>query len=289
MTGGDVPLPILRRVDQLREATLPWRRTGETIGLVPTMGALHAGHMALVGRATADCDHAIATIFVNPKQFDRKEDLTRYPRDEARDARLLADNRCDLLFAPEVEEMYPRGFAATVGITGVSDVLEGLYRPGHFDGVTTVVCKLLLQALPDRAYFGEKDYQQLTVVKQMVRDLDIPVDIVPVATVREPDGLALASRNVHLTLPQREVAPLLYRVMTEIAEELSDGQTPAGLLLPEGQQRLGSAGFTKIDYLALHAADNLEPLQRVDRPARLFAAAWLGKTRLIDNIAVDPR
>ncbi len=287
--SGRATLPILRHVAELRAASRPWRRAGETVGLVPTMGALHAGHLALVERATRDCDHTVATIFVNPKQFDRKEDLSRYPRDEGRDARLLAEHACELLFAPDVAEIYPEGFASTVSVTGVSDVLEGLYRPGHFDGVTTVVCKLLLQALPDRAYFGEKDYQQLTVVKRMVRDLDIPVEIVPVPTVREADGLALSSRNVHLTAEQRAVAPLLYQVMREIGDELSDGQTPAGLLLPEGQMRLGSAGFTKIDYLALHAADDLTPLTRVDRPARLLAAAWLGQTRLIDNIAVDPR
>lgn len=289
MSAPVASLPVLRRVEELRSATRPWRRVGESIGLVPTMGALHAGHLALLHRAIADCDHAVATIFVNPKQFDRKEDLSRYPRDEGRDAKLLAEHRCDLLFAPQVEDMYPPGFASTVAVTGVSDVLEGLYRPGHFNGVTTVVCKLLLQSLPDRAYFGEKDYQQLTVVRQMVRDLDIPVEIVPVETVREPDGLALSSRNVNLTPSQRAVAPLLHRVMTEIAEELADGQTPASLLLPEAQQRLGSAGFTKIDYLALHAADDLTSLRQVDRPARLFAAAWLGKTRLIDNIAVERR
>jgi pantoate--beta-alanine ligase len=282
-------LRIVRSVADLRAATQPWRRAGETIGLVPTMGALHAGHLALVGRAVAECDRAVATIFVNPKQFDRKEDLKAYPRSEERDASLLAENGCQLLFAPDVEEMYPDRFSSSVAVTGVSEVLDGVHRPGHFTGVTTVVCKLLLQALPDRAYFGEKDFQQLTVVKRMVRDLDIPAEIVPVPTVREADGLALSSRNVHLTPEQRRVAPLLHRVMREIAEELADGEIPASLLIPEGQMRLGSAGFTKIDYLALHAADDLAPLERVDRPARLFAAAWLGTTRLIDNIAVEPR
>jgi pantoate--beta-alanine ligase len=288
MSGG-LPLPVARTVAELRAATRPWRKAGESVGLVPTMGALHAGHLALVGRATAECDRAVATIFVNPKQFDRKEDLKAYPRGEGRDAGLLAEHACDLLFAPDAEEMYPEGFSSSVAVTGVSEVLDGVYRPGHFTGVTTVVCKLLLQALPDRAYFGEKDFQQLTVVKRMVRDLDIPVEIVPVPTVREADGLALSSRNVHLTPEQRAVAPLLHRVMQEIAAELADGQTPAGLLIPEGQMRLGGAGFTKIDYLALHAADDLAPLARVDRPARLFAAAWLGTTRLIDNVPVEPK
>ncbi len=282
-------LPIVRTVSALRQATQPWRRAGETIGLVPTMGALHAGHLALVERSVRECARSVATIFVNPKQFDRQEDLKKYPRGEARDARLLAENACNLLFAPDVEEMYPAGFSSSVAVTGVSDVLDGVHRPGHFTGVTTVVCKLLLQALPDRAYFGEKDFQQLTVVKRMARDLDIPVEIVPVPTVREADGLALSSRNVHLTPEQRAVAPLLHRVMQEIAAELADGETPASLLIPEGQMRLGTAGFTKIDYLALHAADDLAPLARVDRPARLFAAAWLGTTRLIDNIPVQPR
>jgi pantoate--beta-alanine ligase len=279
-------LQTVRTVAALREATLPWRRANQTIGVVPTMGALHAGHLALVGRSTAECDRTVATVFVNPKQFDRQEDLKKYPRGEARDAQLLDENGCDLLFAPDVEEMYPAGFATTVGVEGVSQVLDGLHRPGHFTGVTTVVCKLLLQTLADRAYFGEKDYQQLTVVRRMVADLNLPTGIVPVETVRESDGLALSSRNVHLTAEQRAVAPLLHRVMREIAAELADGETPAALLLPEGQMRLGSAGFTKIDYLELRSAEDLTPLERADRPARIFAAAWLGTTRLIDNIAV---
>jgi len=279
-------LPIVRDTAALRRALGVWRAAGESVGLIPTMGGLHEGHLTLIRRAKAECARAVATIFVNPRQFDRKEDLESYPRDEARDAAALTAVGCDLLFAPPVEEMYPPGFAAKVSVAGLTEVLDGLHRPGHFDGVATVVCKLLLQALPDRAYFGEKDFQQLTVVTRMVRDLELPVVIRPVETVRESDGLAMASRNWHLTVEQRRRAPLLSKVLMETAHALAGGRAAAAPLLMEARLRLGRGGFTKVDYVELRAADDLAALERADRPARVLGAAWLGATRLIDNVAV---
>ncbi len=286
------PLPIVRSIADLRQAVRAWRNQGETVGLVPTMGALHDGHLALVTAAKQACDRAVATIFVNPKQFDRKDDLESYPRTEAQDSALLAERHCDLLFAPPGSEIYPPDFATTVSVSvaSLTDSLDALHRPGHFDGVTTVVSKLLMQSLPDKAFFGEKDYQQLSIVMRMVVDLNIPVEIVPVGTVRQADGLALASRNAHLTPAQRKVAPLLFATMQSIATRLAqDPSQPAEPLLAEGRHRLGQGGFAKVDYLDLRAADDLSALSHASRPARVFAAAWLGDTRLIDNIPVESR
>ncbi len=280
------PLPSVERVAELRQVVARWRKAGETVGLVPTMGSLHEGHLELVRRAKAENSRAIATIFVNPKQFDRKEDLESYPRDEGRDAALLAGQNCDLLFAPALEEVYPPGFLTSVAVASLTACLDGLHRPGHFDGVTTVVAKLLLQSLPDAAYFGEKDFQQLVIVSRMVRDLDIPVRIVPVPTVREADGLAMSSRNLHLSPRQRAVAPLLAKVLRETAAALADGRTEAAPLLAEALLRLGRGGFDKVDYVELRATEDLAALERAERPARIFAAAWLGTTRLIDNLPV---
>lgn len=279
-------METVRTVAELRRSVGDFRRNGERIGLVPTMGALHEGHLALVHAARASCQRTVATLFVNPKQFDRPDDLQRYPRTEADDAAALAAEGCDLLFAPPVEEMYPPGFATSVSVGGVTEPLEGTYRPGHFGGVATVVSKLLLQALPDDAFFGEKDYQQLQTIRRMVRDLDIPVAIRGVPTVREGDGLALSSRNRQLDADQRRIAPVLYEVLREAAEQLADGTTAAGPVLESGIARLKQAGFEPVDYLALADAETLQPLQRADRPARLLAAAWLGTVRLIDNVPV---
>jgi len=279
-------LPIARTVAELRAALAPLRAKGG-IGLVPTMGGLHEGHLTLVRRAKALCGQAVATIFVNPRQFDRKEDLERYPRDEAGDAKLLTSAGCDLLFAPALEAVYPPGFASKVSISGLTDCLDGLHRPGHFDGVSTVVTKLLLQSLPDAAFFGEKDFQQLLVVRRLVRDLDIPVTVHAVATVREPDGLALSSRNRRLSAVQRGIAPLLAHILFATAARLAAGE-PAPTLLAEARRELGRSGFTKVDYLELRAAEDLAELNRVDRPARLLAAAWLGTTRLVDNVPLAP-
>ncbi len=279
---------IVRTVAALRERVGEWRAQSLRVGLVPTMGALHDGHLALVTAAKQACDRAVATIFVNPKQFDRKDDLESYPRTEAEDALLLAEKKADLLFAPPASEVYPAGFSTNVSVSALADCLDGVHRPGHFDGVTTVVNKLLMQALPDKAFFGEKDYQQLSIVKRMVIDLDIPVEIVPVATVRQADGLALSSRNKHLTAAQRKAAPLLYAALREIADRLGEQpQRPAEPLLAAGRHRLAQGGFAKVDYLELRAAEDLAPLVSATRPARVFGAAWLGDTRIIDNLAVE--
>lgn len=279
-------LATVRSVADLRAALAPWRCRGLSIGLVPTMGGLHAGHLALVDRAHAACDRVVATLFVNPMQFDRPDDLAAYPRTEATDAASFAEHGVDLLFAPPADEMYPNGFATTVSVARLTDCLCGIARPGHFEGVATVVCKLLLQSMPTAAFFGEKDYQQLQVIRRMVADLDIPVTVEGVATVREADGLALSSRNFNLSAEQRAVAPLLNQVLRECAAALADGGTEAGAVLEAGRRRLLEGGFARVDYLDLRAADGLAALARADRPARIFGAAWLGPTRLIDNVAV---
>lgn len=278
-------LPIVRRTEDLRAAIASWRQAGQQVGLVPTMGALHDGHMALVRQAKADCDRVVVSLFVNPRQFDAAADLQRYPRDMAGDSALLAAAGVDLLFAPETSEMYPEGFATTVSVAGLTDCLCAKARPGHMAGVATVVTKLLLQAWPDAAYFGEKDYQQLLVVRRLARDLCLPVRIVAVPVVREADGLALSSRNVFLTPEQRRQAPALYRVLQTVAGRLIAGGDTAKELA-WARNALLSAGFDKVDYVDLRRGDTLAPLAYAEPPARLFAAAWLGQTRLIDNVPV---
>jgi pantoate--beta-alanine ligase len=248
------------------------------------MGALHEGHISLVQAARAACRRTIATIFVNPKQFGPREDFSRYPRQEESDRAMLAAAGCDLLFAPPLSEMYPEGFSTTVSLAGITDRWEGEARPGHFAGVATVVTKLLLQAMADKAFFGEKDYQQLQCVKRMARDLDIPCEIVGCATVREADGLAMSSRNVYLTPTERKAAPALHRAITALAAAARDGQDIAAATEAEKSSLLG-AGFSAIDYLAVVDAETLAPLAKLDRPGRVLAAARLGAVRLIDNVA----
>jgi pantoate--beta-alanine ligase len=281
-------LQIVRTVADLRRQVATIRTRGESVALVPTMGALHDGHLELIRHARRRCTHVVASLFVNPKQFDRPDDLAAYPRDEAGDREHLAANGCDLLFAPGVEQMYPQGFATSVNVAQVTEPLEGAHRPGHFAGVATVVTKLLLQCLPDVAAFGEKDYQQLITIKRLVRDLDIPVEIDGVPTVREADGLALSSRNRRLSADARARAPEIYAVLCDSAEALSAGRGSASTILAKGRARLGRAGFEAIDYLDLRAADDLTQLEQADRPARLLVAAWLDGVRLIDNVPVDP-
>jgi pantoate--beta-alanine ligase len=283
MAIGDIA--VARTVAGLRQAVGGWRAKGERVGLVPTMGALHRGHLALVEAARRQCERVVASLFVNPKQFGPREDFAAYPRDEAADLAKFREAGVDLVFAPSVEEMYPPGFASNIRIAGVSEALEGAHRPGHFDGVATVVAKLLLQCLPDAAFFGEKDYQQLMVVRHLVRDLDIPVRIEGVATVREPDGLALSSRNVYLSPEGRRVAPRLHQVMTDTAAALRERPDSVASALAAGISALEGVGFVT-DYLELRDAADLSPMITLDRPARLLAAARLGRTRLIDNIAV---
>ena len=230
----------------------------------------------------------IVTLFVNPKQFNNPDDLKAYPRTEAEDAAQLERGGVDLLYAPESREIYPDGFATTVSVSGVSEGLCGAFRPGHFDGVATVVAKLLLQTQADKAFFGEKDYQQLAVIKRLVADLDIPVEIVPVPTVREPDGLALSSRNVRLSPKGRSIAPAMAKALTEAAHAIVRGE-PSETVLSGARQMLLDAGFESVEYFELRDAQTLAPVTSADRPARLLAAAWLDGVRLIDNVAVGLR
>lgn len=281
-----MPLEIVRTVSELRARVAAWRRAGDRLALVPTMGALHAGHLALVEEGRRRADRVIATIFVNPKQFGAGEDLDRYPRQEAADAAALDGVGCDLLFAPGVAEMYPKGFATAVSVAGVTDDLDGAARPGHFDGVATVVAKLLNQAQADVAIFGEKDYQQLLTIRRLARDLDIPTQIVGHPTVREADGLARSSRNAYLSADERTRAVELPRAMQAAADALIAGGDVAATL-EAATQRLLSAGFAAVDYVELRDAETLAPIDRLDRPARLLAAARIGGTRLIDNVAVN--
>jgi pantoate--beta-alanine ligase len=275
-------LKVIRQVADLRTAIAGWRRAEESIGLVPTMGALHEGHLTLVRRAKADSRRVVATIFVNPAQFGPSEDLTAYPRDEAGDRALLQGIGTDLLFAPTAEEMYPPGFATTVTVAGLTEHLCGPHRPGHFAGVATVVTKLLAQSLPTRAYFGEKDLQQLQVIRHLVRDLDLPVEIVGVPTVREADGLALSSRNRHLSEAERQRAAVLPALLRNAALRLRDGRE-ASPEIAAIEQGLKDNGFGPIDYVTLADEETLVPLRRAVPPCRLFAAVRLGRTRLIDN------
>ena len=280
-------LPIFRTVAALRAETAKFRGQGLRIALVPTMGALHDGHLTLVREARRKADRVLVSIFVNPTQFGPNEDFAAYPRQEAADAEKLEGAGADGVFAPTVEEMYPAGFATTVSVAGLTERLEGPVRPGHFAGVATVVSKLLIMAAPDVALFGEKDYQQLQVIKRMARDLDLPVAIEGVATVREADGLAMSSRNAYLGPDERAVAPTLHRVMRKCLAELQAGAA-AETCLKAGIEAVVAAGFAAVDYLELVGAEDLAPLVRLDRPARLVVAARLGKTRLIDNIAALP-
>ncbi|EIM76098.1 pantoate--beta-alanine ligase [Nitratireductor aquibiodomus RA22] len=278
---------ILRTVAELRERVRTWRRAGERVAVVPTMGALHEGHLSLVEAAKARAERVIVTLFVNPRQFNNASDLAAYPRTEADDAAKLAPLAVDVLYAPAVEEMYGSGFSTTVSVTGVSDGLCGAHRPGHFDGVATVVSKLLLQSEADIACFGEKDFQQLLVVRRLAADLNIPVEIVGCPTVREADNLALSSRNMRLTTAQRRIAPTIADVLLKSAAHLATGGDAASVL-EAARKALQKAGFDRVEYFELRDAESLEPLQHADRPARLLAAAWLGETRLIDNVPVVP-
>ena len=277
---------IIRNRAALRDRVAGWKRAGEVVGVVPTMGALHEGHLSLV-EAAQSCDRVIVTIFVNPRQFNNPADLENYPRTEQEDARKLARFRVDALYVPGPEDIYPAGFATTVSVAGVTDILCGAHRAGHFDGVATVVTKLFTQTGADRAYFGEKDYQQLQVVRRLAADLDLGVEVVGCPTIREEDGLAMSSRNLLLSDRARVKAPVLNETMEEMAKGLRAGERVADLR-PAAEQRLLAAGFTEVEYLDVRAAEGLRALERLEAgvPARLLAAAWLAGVRLIDNIAV---
>jgi pantoate--beta-alanine ligase len=280
------PLPTVRSVADLRASVRGWREAGLRVALVPTMGFLHEGHLSLVRLGKAKADRVVASLFVNPTQFAPSEDFDAYPRDEPRDAALLASAGCDLLYAPSVAEMYPDGFDTTVSVKRVSGPMDGEARPIHFAGVATIVAKLLIQAAPDIAIFGEKDFQQLLVIKRMARDLDLPVEIVGAPTVREPDGLALSSRNVYLTAGERAVAPRLHAALKTAAAALQDGMDVQAVEA-RGYAALIEAGFGPVDYFDVRDAETLArlgpgPLGGGAKP-RVFVAARLGKARLIDN------
>lgn len=279
---------IVRTVKELRARIGAMRKVEKTIGLVPTMGALHEGHLSLVRAAKADNDAVVVSIFVNPTQFNDPKDLEKYPRDEATDVALLEPLGVDIVWAPQIDEMYAGGFATKVSVEGVSEGLCGATRPGHFDGVATVVTKLLLQVLPDAAYFGQKDYQQLAVINRFVKDLNIPVEIVGCPILREDDGLAMSSRNVRLSDNGRALAPVLFQTLIDTAAQIDSGnEVVSAIQLAE--KKLLDAGFEGIDYLEMRSADDLSQMTVFDRPARLFVAAFLNGVRLIDNVVVKGR
>ncbi len=278
----------LRSVTELRRALAPARASASSIGLVPTMGALHEGHLSLIRRARATCDVVVVSLFVNPAQFNEGPDLSGYPRDEARDRGLAAEAGADYLFAPDVSEVYPDGFSTTVSVAGLTDTLEGAHRGrAHFDGVTTVVTKLLNMVGPDTAFFGQKDAQQALVVTKLVRDLDLAVRIEVCPTVREPDGLALSSRNVHLDAAQRRQATALSRALEVAAGAVTDGERDATAVSAAAREELDAAGVDT-EYFALVNPQDLTPVNQITGPVLALVAARLGSTRLIDNRRLEP-
>ncbi len=279
-------MQTIRQLESLRETIASLRGAGARIALVPTMGALHAGHIALIEAAKLVADTVVASIFVNPLQFAPGEDLVRYPRRELQDARMLADAGCALLWMPGVDDMYPAGFASSISVGGVSEGLDGATRPGHFDGVATVVAKLFNQVGPNIALFGEKDFQQLAVIRRMVTDLNLPIEIVGVPTQRDDDGLALSSRNMYLAPEDRARAIALPRALGVAARVISQGGDAASAVAT-ARDALLAGGFDSVDYVELVDAETLAPLPDPARPRRLLAAARIAGTRLIDNIAVD--
>jgi pantoate--beta-alanine ligase len=281
-------LAIVRTRADLRAHVARWHAADRTVAIVPTMGALHAGHLSLIGLAKTRADMAVASLFVNPTQFAPSEDFDAYPRDEHNDAQLLAAAGCDLLYAPPAEEIYPAGFATSITVAGVSGPMEGAARPTHFAGVATVVAKLLIQCAADVAIFGEKDYQQLQVIRRLVRDLDLPTQVVGAPIVRADDGLALSSRNAYLTRSERALAPALNRTLSVAARSLANGASVASVEA-EGRAALLAAGFEAVDYFEVRNPDDLTWMgpAPISAPARVLATVRLGRTRLLDNIAVS--
>lgn len=280
-------IAIARTVGELRERVRAWRARGERVALAPTMGALHEGHLSLIRFARARADRVVASIFVNPAQFAPHEDFDSYPRKEAADLEKLESERVDLAFIPPREEMYPEGFATRIVVSGLGEPLCGASRPHFFGGVATVVAKLLNQAQPDIAVFGEKDYQQLIIIKRLARDLDMPVEIIGAPTIREADGLAMSSRNAYLSAEQRKIAPRLYAALREAADRLADG-APTSDVKADARAALEDAGFDRIDYLDIRRAEDLAEIGPgpLAVPARVFGAVFLGDARLIDNLQV---
>jgi len=276
-------MKTVRTIADLRAAVAGWRRDGARVGLVPTMGGLHEGHLSLIRLARERADHVIATLFVNPAQFAPNEDFGAYPRDETADKEMLSSAGAGLLYAPDISEVYPDGHATKVHVEGLSGVLEGEFRPHFFIGVATVVSKLLIQAMADVAVFGEKDFQQLLILRRMARDLDIPTEIIGAPTVREADGLAMSSRNRYLDADERRQAPILFKTISDVAKAVTGGADPAAECAAAKSQ-LTAAGFGPVDYVAVRDAETLGDFADTRRPGRVLAAARLGKARLIDNV-----
>ena len=278
-------MEVVRTIAELRQHTSRWRIAGQTIGLIPTMGALHNGHLSLIKLAQGKCDRVITTIFVNPRQFLPNEDFDEYPRNEESDIRKLIGMGVDLLFAPKALEMYQPDASTTVVISKLTECLCATSRPGFFDGVGTVVTKLLIQALPDLAIFGEKDYQQLLIIKRLTRDLDIPAEIIGAPTIREADGLAVSSRNVFLSKASRETASKVFEILKKTATAIALGNDVL-VACEEARSELMLAGFSEIDYFEARHSETLELIQSFENSGRLFAAVWLESTRLIDNLEI---
>lgn len=278
-------IQIVRTLSALQEITRDWRAVNKKVSVVPTMGALHAGHLSLVREAKSMSDKVIVTLFVNPTQFNNTKDLKSYPRSEEDDIKKLEPFNIDLLYAPGSNEIYPKGYATQISVSGVSEGLCGDRRPGHFDAVATVVAKLLIQTSANVALFGEKDFQQLHVIKRMVKDLDIPVRIVGCKTIRESDQLAISSRNLLLSDQDRKRAPILAKTLMDAARRIEAGELQNNVL-EDSINILRNSGFKNIEYLELRAESDLKALDIVDEPARILASIYLGKVRLIDNVKV---
>ncbi|MGQ9633719.1 MAG: pantoate--beta-alanine ligase [Bryobacteraceae bacterium] len=279
---------LFRKIEEIREILARVRRMGATVGFVPTMGALHEGHGRLIDLARRETDCVVVSVFINPIQFDRKDDLEKYPRNLEADLKFCTERRADLVFAPSVEEMYPEEPKTLVEVRGVSDGLCGAFRPGHFRGVATVVLKLFHIVQPHRAYFGEKDAQQLAVIRRMVRDLNLDVEIVPVPTVRESDGLALSSRNQRLSPEERRIAPLLFQVLLVAQKYIAAGETDPEVVKAAAQSVVSAQPALRLEYLEIVDPEEMQPVGKIDAPVRVAVAAWLGSTRLIDNLLCEP-
>jgi pantoate--beta-alanine ligase len=282
-------MQIVRTIAEARAAVAAARAQGRTVGLVPTMGALHEGHLSLIQAARAACDVVVATIFVNPKQFGPTEDFAKYPRTFDADCDLLRAEKVDILFAPAVDEMYPPGATTFVEVAEISDRLDGVSRPGHFRGVATVVAKLFNIVAPDRAFFGQKDAAQVAILRRMVRDLNFPLEIVVCPIVREPDGLAMSSRNGYLSADDRHRALILSRTLRHIEQQIATGVTSAAALIATGLGVLAQQPSARLDYLRVVDPDTLADIPDIGKGALIAIAAWIGSTRLIDNILIPPR
>jgi len=281
------PMEILRRKKDLRTRVTAWHMAGLTVGMVPTMGALHHGHLSLVREIQKYVDKVVVSIFVNPKQFGPNEDFDKYPRQEAEDIKKLTEGKVDLLYAPQPEEIYPDGFLTNVSVTRITEGLCAAKRPGHFDGVTTVVTKLLLQCLPDVALFGEKDFQQYTVLKQLTKDLDIPTRVICGKLIRDPDGLATSSRNVYLSPDERRIALEIPKTLKQVVQEAAEGILPLQQVLDKAKRHLMDCGFREVQYLEIRQSDDLAPVTgKITAPSRVLVAAVVGATRLIDNMPI---